>query len=444
MRTLAFIRVALSVSVAAALLSACGGSQLPASAPGAMPQSRAVAQVVRATPADSVSERVLYSFAGGNDGANPEGVSIVVHGELYGTTAFGGNGGCAFVQGCGTVYGLNTSGQERILYVFKGGSDGEAPNGSLAEDDGNLIGTTELGGSSGCKDAHVKGCGTVFEVTLTGKERILYRFPGKAQGALPVSGLTLFRGELYGEAAAGGGGAERCYYANVPGCGLIFKMRLSGSPEITDTFEGGKSGGTPQGTLLVYKGNLYGTTSAGGGRACVFSYGCGTAFEVAPSGARKTLHEFGRTLYAAALPESGLVLLNGTFYGTTFSGGTYDCAFSFSFLGCGTVFKLTPSGKFQRLYSFKGRSDGAYPNGLVAMNGNLYGTAGGAAPYEPYGCGTVFELTPSGHETTLYHFKGGSDGCGPTSALIYAGGTLYGTTGSGGKYSSGTVFAITP
>jgi uncharacterized repeat protein (TIGR03803 family) len=433
MKTLAFIRVALSVSVAAALLSACGGSQLPASAPGAMPQSRAVAQVGHT--ADSVSESVLYSFAGGNDGRYPEGAPIVVHGELYGTTTLGGNGGCAFVDGCGTVYKMSTSGQERILYVFKGGSDGEAPNGSLADDDGNLIGTSELGGNSGCKDGHVKGCGTVFEVTLSGKERILYRFPGKAQGASPVSGLILFRGELYGEAAAGGMG--KCYYTNVPGCGLVFKMRLSENPEILDTFKGGKSGGTPQGSLLVYEGNLYGTTSAGGGNACMFSYGCGTAFEVTPSGAQKTLHEFGRTLYASALPESGLVVLNGIFYGTTFSGGAYDCALTY-FLGCGTVFKLTPSGKFQRLYSFEGKSDGAYPNSLIAADGKLYGTAGGT-----YGCGSVFQITPSGQETTLYHFKGGSDGCGP-STLTYAGGTFYGTTGGGGKYNDGTIFAITP
>lgn len=415
-----------SLSVASMLVAACGGAQPPlVSVPG----ERSIAP-------NTASERVLYSFSGGNDGAYPEGAPILIKGEFYGTTVLGGNGGCAFVHGCGTVYKLKASGQERVLYAFKGGTDGEAPNAPLSDVDGNFLGTTVLGGVTGCKNGHVKGCGTVFEVTPSGKELVLYRFPGKAHGAEPVSGLTSFKGELYGEAAAGGTG--KCYYTNVPGCGLIFKMRPSGKPKVVYTFSGGKTGGTPQGGLFAYEGNFYGTTSAGGGKACLFSYGCGTAFEMTPSGTQTTLHEFGRTIYAGALPESGLVFLNGAFYGTTFSGGTHDCALTGSFIGCGTVFKMTLSGKAESIYSFTGSSDGAYPNGLIAVNGNLYGTAGGN-----YSCGTLFEITPPGHETTIYQFSG-ADGCAPNSSLIYANGTFYGTTGVGGKYNNGTVFSVTP
>jgi uncharacterized repeat protein (TIGR03803 family) len=167
------------------------------------------------------------------------------------------------------------------------------------------------------------------------------------------------------------------------------------------------------------------------------SYGCGTAFELTPSGTQTTLHEFGRTLFAGAVPVGGLVSLNGEFYGTTFSGGRDDCALTGSFIGCGTAFKMAPSGKYKSLYSFTGNN--AYPNGLIAVNGALYGTT-----ESNYGCGTVFEMTPSGVVTTLYQFKGGTDGCAPTSALIYANGTFYGTTAIGGEYNNGTLFAVSP
>lgn len=416
------VRFGFAVS-AAALISACAESQSPIG----MPLQRAMAPSV-------VSESVLYSFAGGRDGADPESAPILIAGAFYGTTVLGGNG-CSFLHGCGTVYTLSASGQESVLHIFKGRADGEAPSGSLIDVSGDLLGTTFYGGGLGCKDGHVKGCGTVFEVTPSGREGVLYHFLGKAQGAMPNSGLTHFKSTFYGEAAAGGTG--KCYFADYRGCGLIFKMNAGDRVRIVYTFKGGTSGGTPQGGLLSYKGNLYGTTSAGGDTACLFSYGCGTAFEISPFGRLTTLHLFGHTLHDAALPTHGLVFLNEAFYGTTASGGGSDCALTGSFIGCGTVFKLTPSGKFRLLYSFTGRSDGAYPNGLVAVNGNLYGTAGGI-----YGCGTLFEITPSGKETTLYQFKGGSDGCGPNS-LLYSGGTFYGTTGAGGAYNNGTFFAVT-
>jgi uncharacterized repeat protein (TIGR03803 family) len=210
--------------------------------------------------------------------------------------------------------------------------------------------------------------------------------------------------------------------------------------DVLFTFEGSPRGGTPAGGLLSYKDALFGTTEAGGHTACLFSYGCGTAFSMTSSGKLSILYGFGRTLHDGALPESGLTVLNGVLYGTTFSGGTDDCALTGSFLGCGTAFQMTPSGQVKIIYDFTGEADGAYPNGLIAVGGNLYGTTQGNGAYR---CGTVFELAPSGRETTLYSFRGDQDGCGPASGLSDVDGTLYGTTEGGGAHGSGTVYALT-
>jgi uncharacterized repeat protein (TIGR03803 family) len=430
MRTLNFGGYAVGFCVAALAFVGCGGgAQPPVSAPGAMPQDK-----VR-VPAPT--ETVLYSFAGGKDGADPQTAPISVRGELYGTTSIGG-GGCRFVSGCGVVYRVNASGNEHLLHVFTSGKDGEAPT-SLIASRATLFGTTAYGGASGCKTGHhVEGCGTIFELGLSGKETVLYAFPGGAPGAEPYA-LFPLGDTFFGEAAAGGVG--KCYYASTPGCGLIFKMRLPRHVSVLHTFEGAKSGGTPIGGLLSYKHSFFGTTQAGGHTACLYSYGCGTTFSMTPSGKVTILHAFGRELQDAALPDNGLVLLNGTMYGTTFSGGSYDCALTGSFSGCGTAFGMTPSGHVNILYDFTGQTDGAYPNGLIAMDGNLYGTTQGNGAYR---CGTVFELTPSGQETTIYSFKGAPDGCGPASGLTDVAGTLYGTTEVGGAHGYGTVYALTP
>ncbi len=418
-------RYALAAGAAAAMLAGCGGGQQPRFAsPAGIPVAP-----------DAATETVIYSFAGGKDGAGPSSTPISLNGELYGTTVLGGDGGCRFVHGCGVVYKVNASGQKRVLHVFTSGKDGEAPT-SLIAVGGNLFGTTSYGGGHGCMTHNVKGCGTIFELSPSGKETLLYAFRGGAQGAQP-NALTLHNGALYGEAAAGGAG--KCYYADTPGCGLIFEMRPRGHVDVLHTFKGGKNGGAPTGGLVPYQRYLFGTTVTGGRTACLNSYGCGTAFSMTPSGTVTTIHEFGRTVHDSALPAGGLAVINGVLYGTTVAGGTYDCALSGSFRGCGTVFQLMPSGQEKVIYNFTGQADGAYPNQLIAMGGNLYGTAGGN-----YGCGAIFELAPSGQETTLYQFKGGSDGCGPASGLIAAAGKFYGTTFSGGAHGFGTVYAFTP
>lgn len=146
-------------------------------------------------------------------------------------------------------------------------------------------------------------------------------------------------------------------------------------------------------------------------------------------------------------PGSGALMLDakGNLYGTTLLGGSGGCDG-----GCGTVFKITPAGKFSLLYSFGSTSgDGAYPDGALIHDnaGNLYGTTYGGgtsgSACDGYGCGTVFKLDTRGHETVLYSFSGGADGATPYSALVEdSAGNLYGTTHLGGAYNWGTVFKV--
>ena len=142
-------------------------------------------------------------------------------GNLYGTTPWGGTG-CGGV-GCGTVFKVTPDGTETVLHNFAGGTDGSTPSAGLVRDgQGNLYGTTALGGGTGCYEG--AGCGTVFEVTAGGAYSVLYRFTGGADGALPFGGLVLdVQGNFYGTTIAGGvGGCSS--YGGVAGCGVVFKV----------------------------------------------------------------------------------------------------------------------------------------------------------------------------------------------------------------------------
>jgi uncharacterized repeat protein (TIGR03803 family) len=198
-------------------------------------------------------------------------------------------------------------------------------------------------------------------------------------------------------------------------------------------FRGGAAGSEPTG-LTLYQGALYGTTLAGGTKTF------GTVFMRGAGGEVRTLYSF-QGGSDGAQPEGALVALNGTFYGTTEYGGANSD---------GTVFAITPDGKERVVYAFKGGSDGANPvlAGLIVLGGSLYGTtnAGGDSRchfQELVGCGVVFEVSTSGHESILHRFKGKPDGALPSGSLMVMNGRLYGTTNFGGKYDDGSVFAVT-
>ncbi|MFY9720680.1 MAG: choice-of-anchor tandem repeat GloVer-containing protein [Candidatus Cybelea sp.] len=254
------------------------------------------------------SEKVLHRFAGGSDGSTPEASLIDVKGTLYGTTQFGG------ANGQGTVFAITTSGAERVLYSFKGESgDGAQPVASLINVKGTLYGATEYGGAN--------GIGSVFAITTSGKETVLYSFSGKpGDGANPVAGLTDVSGTLYGTTRSGGTSNN----------GTVFKITTSGSKSLLYSFKGyPHDGAYPYAGLIDVNGTLYGTTDSGGP-----NNDDGTAFAITTSGKETVLHSFGSS-GDGANPDASLLAVNGTLYGTTSGGGAGP-------LGNGTVFSLKP------------------------------------------------------------------------------------------------------
>lgn len=445
--------------LSAAILAACGGnngisSSTPLSvAPQiAAPQSAAAGSAEHflgtSLGAHSVkpgAEKVLYSFNGGTDGALPIGPGLInVNGTLYGTTGNGGGTGCGG-SGCGTVFSVSRSGTEQVLYSFTGGTgDGAHPRGGLIVVNGTLYGTTASGGGTGCNG---NGCGTVFSVSTSGTEQVLYRFTGGLDGKDAYSGVIYVKGTLYGTTIFGG------QY----GLGTVFSLSTSGTERVLHSFGKGNDGWYSTASLIDVNGTLYGTTQVGGGgggSACSGSSnnGCGTVFSVSRSGKEHVLYRF-QAGADGAYPDAGLINVNGTLYGMTGNGGGSACGGS----GCGTVFSVSKSGAEHVLYSFKGGTDGAYPFAqLLNVKGVLYGTTnagGGSGCSSGSGCGTVFDVSTSGAEQVLHSFTSSPDGAFPQTSMIDVKGALYGTTGYGGSGSCsgssglsgcGTVFKVTP
>jgi uncharacterized repeat protein (TIGR03803 family) len=232
----------------------------------------------------------------------------------------------------------------------------------------------------------------VFKVTKAGKETVLYTFTGGDDGDYPDSLIRDATGNLYGTTFLGGGTG-----CNVSGCGTVFKMTKAGKETVLYRFTGGDDGAYPGGLIRDAKGNLYGTAGGGDMSDCT---GCGVVFKLAPNGKETVLHSFtgppdGR------IPEGLLRDSTGNLYGTTAEGGDSNCIEGG---GCGTIFKVDPTGKETVLYTFTGSPDGELPLAVLIMDasGNLYGTtAFGGNPNSPCfdgthitGCGVIFKLAP--------------------------------------------------
>src|SRR5580700_4768037 len=461
--------------LSAVLLAACGGGNgLSPSVPSSVGQSllgRHGSHHVK--KAASWTEAILHTFTGGSDGANPQAALTNVNGTLYGTTYSGG------ANGDGTVFAITASGTKSVLHSFAGGSDGANPQAALTNVNGTLYGTTYSGGAN--------GDGTVFAITTSGGESVLYSFTGGVDGKNPRASLTNVSGTLYGTAYYGGG----------YGYGTAFKITTSGAFNVLYNFRGkyrcgfgGRGtcydGANPEASLLNVNGTVYGTTIDGGyGMGNHGNGGYGTVFEITALGTYAVVHFF--TSFASggdgADPGASLIDVNGTLYGTTSSGGSYDEGTVFTIAGgtesvlysfaggadgkipladlldvngtiygttsvggarnSGTIFQITTSGTETVLYSFAGGADGKFPSGsLTSINGDLYGTTqqGGSG----CGCGTVFAIAPPGTDTVIHSFGGSGDGSNPYAPRVDIGGMLYGTTNSGGTSGGGTVFSITP
>lgn len=362
------------------------------------------AAAATASAAQGIFFTTLATFDGTN-GASPEAALIQASdGNFYGTTIWGGTNGSY-----GTVFKMAPNGTLTTLYSFCAQSnctDGELPYAALVQGaDGDLYGTTAGGGAY--------NDGTVFRITPAGDLRILHSFAG-SDGNDPSAGLVLARdGNFYGTTLYGG--------AN--NTGTFFKITPSGTLTAYSIETGGSA------LVQGNDGNFYGTTSGGG------AYGGGTVFKITPTGTMTTLYSF---CNLSECPDgerpSGLApSRDGNFYGTTQAGGT-NCIFDG---GCGTVFKITPTGMLATIYNFCSQpscSDGVEPVAQVvqAADGNLYGTTccGGD------GAGVVFKLTAAGTLTVLHNFDSGGEDY--KSALTQArDGYFYGTKSAGGDLGCG-------
>jgi uncharacterized repeat protein (TIGR03803 family) len=254
--------------------------------------------------------------------------------------------------------------------------------------------------------------------------------------------LANFRGENgsepYADLTAVGNTLYGTTWTGGPhGWGTVFSVGMTGGEHVLYAFNPRRRGAVkPEAGLVEVNGTLYGTTYTGGPNHRSGGYACGTVFSITPSGGYKNLFDFD-CASAGGNPEADLINVNGTLYGTTYDGGTY---------GGGTVFSISTSGSEHVIYSFgASKTDGIAPRaGLLDVNGVLYGTTswGGSSTNCGRGCGTVFSVGISGGETVLHSFGSSGDGQEPLAGLIDVGGTLYGTTNGGGAYGKGTVFSV--
>ena len=314
----------------------------------------------------SGNETVLHSFGQGKDGRTPYGGLVIdAAGRLYGATNAGGIWSQNCTAGCGIVYEIEPDGQKKLLHAFAGGSDGASPYGSLARDAaGNLYGTTEVGGAF--------NYGTIFKIDASGAETVLYSFPGQPGAQQPQAGVILdAAGNLYGTTVAGGtynygtvfefsaAGEMTLLYSFLAGAdgespdaplfraangdlygttfeggngeGTVFKLDVSGKETVVHPFGDFQNDGIyPESPLASdSRGNLYGTTIQGGPGGI---YG-GVAYQINAQGVYSVVYDFGTSPNGTG-PNGPLLLgSNGNFYGTTASGGTANS---------GTVYELIP------------------------------------------------------------------------------------------------------
>jgi uncharacterized repeat protein (TIGR03803 family) len=210
-----------------------------------------------------------------------------------------------------------------------------------------------------------------------------------------------------------------------PNQGTVFEFTSTGALTTLYSFNSWRNpsdGGNPFGTLIRDRvGNLYGTTAYGGIYSGDCFSGCGTVFKLSPTGEETVLHSFTGWPGDGANPLAGLTADSaGNLYGATYVGGS-GCANQ----GCGTVYKITPAGVETVLYSFTGGAGGFAPGFVdlvIDSAGNLYGTTfyGGdltCLGSNRQGCGVVFKIDPTGQETVLYTFTGGVSGGYPRAGL---------------------------
>jgi uncharacterized repeat protein (TIGR03803 family) len=369
----------------------------------------------------------LVNFDSTNGAGSSAGMILAKDGNLYGTTQLGG------ANNDGTVFKITPAGQLTILHSFCSlavCADGANPVGGVIQaTDGNFYGTTEIN--------------TIFKMTSTGALTTIATL-NAAEGQSLEAGLIQGKdGNLYG-VAAGGGANSNCsttlseQHPDAEGhlpprrfvtCGTVFKVTLSGTVTTVANMTMA-SGFRPSAPLVqASDGNFYSTAPEGG------SSDLGTVFKVTPGGTLTTLHNFVGT--DGEKSESALIhATDGNLYGATSFGGS---------IGGGTIFKITLGGTLTTLASLSYNAGFGPLAALVqGSDGNFYGTT---AQNGPSNDGVIFKITPTGALTALHNFEG-SDGEYPAASLVEGtNGSLYGTTFYGGSGANcisgcGTIFSI--
>jgi len=310
----------------------------------------------------------LYTFCKGGepcqDGAQPNaGLALASNGDFYGTTINGG------ANNDGTVFEITSAGSLTTLHSFDM-TDGALPQVALVQaSNGNLYGTTSTGGTD--------DVGTVFQITTGGALTSLHSFDGTDGNAPNVGLVQGTSGNLYGATYEGGTGS-----------GTVYDITPAGAFSTLHTFEPAEGAGITGTLVQASNGNFYGTDIGGGD-------GMGTIYEITPSGTLTVLYSFCTKSGCpdGAIPYAGLIQgTDGNLYGTTFAGGANTTSCN---AGCGTIFQITTAGKFTTLYNFCSQAncaDGSAPQGglVQATNGSFYGTTyyGGTD-----GIGTIYSLS---------------------------------------------------
>jgi uncharacterized repeat protein (TIGR03803 family) len=401
-----------------------------------------VLAAIASTPVQAQTYSVVHTFTNLPDGSGPYPLIQDEHGNLYGTTEWGGAicGGRGAT--CGTVYKVDSAGAETILYRFLGGDDGANPVAALVQDAaGNLYGTTR---GNGAIPAH----STVFKVDPEGRETVLYVFDPSFQACCQDSPLALDEaGNLYGMSPYAG---EPGCGVNQVGCGSLYEVTSSGTFRLLHIFKG-TDGIRPEGGLVRDpKGNLYGTTLLGGDLSCESiggPSGCGTVFKLGSDGKYTVLHTFSGHADGAN-PLGVIGGRDGNLYGIAGFGGDLNC---YKGAGCGTIFRVDTKGKFSVLFTF---TPDIMPQPSFAIHllrdseGNLYGVNQvGGANFS----GFLFKIDPAREFTNLFSFPPTSqlqDGSMPMGVTRDSAGNFYGTMLLGGslnncEFGCGTVFKIT-
>lgn len=346
----------------------------------------------------------LFDFlpsAGNGLTGYPSGQGVLVrdsNGILYGDAFQGGRWGQSTAFGYGLIFQLNPNGVLTALYEFTGGSDGANPAGGLIADaQGNLYGTTALGGNTGCTSFGSSiSCGVVFELVKgahTWTYKVMYAFLANGtDGATPYGALTFDpAGNLYGTTYGGGNWDSQngCQYA---GCGTVFKLAppAPGSTQWTESiiyeFTNGSEGSDPfSGVAIDGSGNLYGVSNWG-------ADGYGDVYQLTPSGNSYTEHTIltcdgVNCRYPDSTGNKPLIDASGNFWLASYTGGAN---------GYGDVFELSAGNwNYTDIHDFTAGSDGQSPQTTLTLDsaGNIYGTTSGSAYFGTPG--TAFKITPA-------------------------------------------------